>query len=102
MGQFEGWGVLKMQQLALRKAQNFILRVGNSGRGHCVDKIRRAASNRDEAYLYHRQCFHPVFLENVIVEYCKTYLVLIFQDRSIIVMKTRILILALLRSHCAA
>lgn len=27
-----------MQHLALREAQNFILRAGNSGRGHCVDR----------------------------------------------------------------
>lgn len=29
---------VKMQQLALRKAQDFILRAGNSGRGHCMDR----------------------------------------------------------------
>lgn len=71
-----------MQQLALRKAQDFILRAGNSGRGHAWTEdrsIRRAALHWGSFSLP-----QTMFLVNVIVKYCKTYLVLIFWDRSII------------------
>lgn len=79
-----GGGVVR-QQLALRKAQNFILRAGMQAEATARTEYRsprREALDWSEVYLYHRYCFHCVSWKNVIVKYCKIYL--IFWDRYII------------------
>lgn len=82
------WRVVVREQVALRKGENYILRAGDSGRGHHMDKIQ---ISKDRSFglgwgfiSYHRYWFYSVFLKSVIVEYSRMYLVLISWDRYII------------------
>lgn len=64
---------VEMQQLALRKTQNFILRAGNSGSGHHLDKIqiyRGEALDWGIVHLYHTHCSHSVLFGKC---YCRVW-----------------------------
>lgn len=66
------WGGVAMQHWA-RGRLRIILGAENSGRGHCREKFELG-----RVHLYHRHRFHSVVLKNVLIKYCKIYLVLVF------------------------